>query len=229
MKIGASDGLIGHLKDFYFDEQSWMLRYIVADTGSWLPGRQVLLTHHAFAPDAFSSALTSDRVLHARLTRKQIEDSPSVDTHRPVSRQYEDDYHRYYGWPTYWQDAGLSGVAGIPAPTPPPAAAGPTRHGHNQRDDIHLFSTASVAGYQIQATDRPAGAVRSFMVDGKTWEIREISVDSGHWYSVRKILILPDNVERISYEDSTVYLNLSSEDILQTRNNEVAQACPGRP
>ena len=43
-KLGASDGEIGHVKDFYFDDQNWAVRYVVADTGSWLPGRQVLIS-----------------------------------------------------------------------------------------------------------------------------------------------------------------------------------------
>jgi hypothetical protein len=47
-QLGASDGDIGHVKDFYFDDKSWAVRYVVADTGSWLPGRQVLLSPHSF-------------------------------------------------------------------------------------------------------------------------------------------------------------------------------------
>ena len=83
-KLGASDGEIGHVKDFYFDDQNWVVRYLVADTGSWLPGRQVLISPHAFG-----SLHQAGKVLRANLTRKQIEDSPSIESHKPVSRQYE--------------------------------------------------------------------------------------------------------------------------------------------
>jgi hypothetical protein len=47
-KLGACDGDIGHVKDFYFSDQQWVARYVIADTGSWLTGRLVLISPHAF-------------------------------------------------------------------------------------------------------------------------------------------------------------------------------------
>lgn len=93
-KLGASDGDIGHVKDFYFDDQTWAVRYVIADTGNWLPGRQVLIS-----PYAFGGLHQAEKVLRVNLTRKQIENSPAIESHKPVSRQYEEEYHRYYGWP----------------------------------------------------------------------------------------------------------------------------------
>ena len=78
--LRASDGDIGHVKDFYFDDTNWAVRYVVADTGSWLSGRQVLL-----APHAFGNLYQDGKVLLVNLTRKQIENSPSIETHKPVS------------------------------------------------------------------------------------------------------------------------------------------------
>ena len=100
--LGASDGEIGHVKDFYFDDQKWAIRYVVVETGTWLAGRAVLISPHAFG--RFHQA---EKVLRIRLTRKQIENGPSIDAHKPVSRQYEEEYHRYYGWPYYWQGDAL--------------------------------------------------------------------------------------------------------------------------
>ena len=114
-KLGASDGEIGHVKDFYFDDQNWAVRYVVADTGSWLPGRQVLISPHAFG-----SLHQAGKVLLVNLTRKQIEDSPSIESHKPVSRQYEEEYYRYYGWPYYWEGDGLWGMSGFPILELPP-------------------------------------------------------------------------------------------------------------
>src|ERR1700733_8471858 len=89
-KLGASDGEVGHVNDFYFDDQNWAVRYVVVDTGSWLPGRQVLLSPHAFG-----NLHQVGKDLVVSLTRKQIEESPSIDMHKPISRQYEEDYYRY--------------------------------------------------------------------------------------------------------------------------------------
>jgi len=222
-KLGASDGDIGHVKDFYFDDKTWLIRYLVADTGSWLPGRQVLLSPHAFGTHAFGGSDDDANVLLVNLTRKQIENSPSIESHRPVSRQFEEEYYRYYGWPTYWADGGMLGVAGFPVIMPPLAPKNPLHHGHNQRDDIHLRSTKTVTGYQIQATDGPIGSVSSFMVDGRSWEIRELVVETGRWYAGKKIFVLPGNINRISYEDSTVFVSLTKKDIQQTSTNDVAQ------
>ena len=94
-KLRASDGEIGHVRDFYFDDKNWTVRYLVADTGHWLTGRLVLISPHAFG-----HLHPEGKVLLVNLTRKQIEDSPSIDEHKPVSRQHEEEYHRHYGYLT---------------------------------------------------------------------------------------------------------------------------------
>src|SRR3984957_3776929 len=88
-QLAALDGEIGHLNDFYFDDQNWAVRYVVADTGSWLPGRLVLLSPHAFG-----HVHQAGKLLLANLTRQQIENSPAIGTHKPVSRQFEEEYYR---------------------------------------------------------------------------------------------------------------------------------------
>src|SRR5271168_4135024 len=139
-KLGASDGEIGQVKDFYFDDQNWAVRYMVADTGTWLTSRQVLLSPHVFG-----SLDQAGKVLTVNLTRKQIENSPSIEWHKPVSRQYEEEYYRYYGWPYYWQGDGLWGMSGfpileLPATTAPRGHPAPIDVKH-KRSDAHLRST----------------------------------------------------------------------------------------
>ena len=112
--LHALDGEIGHVKDFYFDDQKWAIRYVVVDASSWISGRLVLL-----APHAFGSLHPDGKVLLVNLTRQQIEKSPSIDTHKPVSRQYEEEYYQYYGWPTYWKGGGMWGMSDFPALPPP--------------------------------------------------------------------------------------------------------------
>ena len=223
-KLGASDGDIGHVKDFYFDDQTWAVRYLVADTGTWLSGRQVLLTPHAFEPQALAWSGVDTDVLRVNLTRKQIENSPSIDAHHPVSRQYEIEYYRYYGWPAYWEGGGMLGLAGYPIVSPPSTPANRPHHGHNQRDDVHLRSSKAVMGYAIQATDGPLGTGSGFLVDGKSWTIRELAVETGHWYSGKEILISTDKVERISYEDSKVFVHLARTDLERTAENDLVKA-----
>jgi len=218
-KLAASDGEIGQVRDFYFDDHSWVVRYLVAETGTWLSGRQVLISPHAFGP------LDPERkVLSVKLTRKQIEDSPSIDTHRPVSRQFEVDYYNYYGWPTYWDGGNLWGTGNYPVIVPPPLESKRQHQGHKRRDDVHLRSTVSVRGYEIQASDGPIGTTVGFQVDDQTWAIADMIVKTGHWFAGKEIMISPNRIERISYENSKVHVYLTKADIEQTAAHEVVKS-----
>ena len=116
-KLRASDGEIGHVKHFYFDDQKWVVRYAVVDAGGWLLNRPGLIAPHAFGD------LDQNRTsLLVSLTRRQIENSPRL-SHKPVSRQYEEKYYRYYGWPPYWMGEGIWGLN--PSPIVPPLTVAP--------------------------------------------------------------------------------------------------------
>jgi len=224
IKLGAIDGPIGHVRDFYFDDKTWAVRYLVADTGTWLSDQQVLLTPHAFGAHAFGRFEAGTDTLHVDLTRKQIEESPSIETHRPVSRQYEEEYYRYYGWQGYWQGGGMWSGVSFPEVSPFLPAENVPHHGRHQLDDLHLRSTKELVGYHIEATDGQIGAVTSFILDGSTWAIREFVIETGYWYAGKTILLLPDNIKRIDYEHSCIFVNLTKEDLKQTTRNDVAQA-----
>jgi hypothetical protein len=218
-KLSASDGAIGHVKDFYFDDKTWAIRYLVADTGSWLTGRQVLLSPHAFGPSD-----RGDNIFPVNLTRKQIEDSPPIESHKPVSRQYEVEYYRYYGWPAYWNGSAMWGLGSYPMILPPSSAEVAAERLYHHREDRHLQSARAVTGYQVQATDGTIGSVSGFLVDGKSWAIREMAVETGHWYSGKEILVLPGQIERISYEESEVFVTLTQADVHHTAKAEIATA-----
>jgi sporulation protein YlmC with PRC-barrel domain len=214
-KLGASDGDIGHVKDFYFDDQNWAVRYLAVDTGSWLPGRQVLISPHAFG-----SLHQAGKLLLVKLTRRQIENSPSIESHKPVTRQYEEEYYRYYGWPYYWQGGGLWGTSAFPILELPakrlPSERAPASGPQPKRADTHLRSTQAMNGYHIKKSDDSIGQVCDFMMDQKSWAIRELVIKTGHWLSGREVQIPTNKVDRISYEESTVFVNVSRESIEQS-------------
>jgi hypothetical protein len=217
-KLAAVDGEIGHVKDFYFDDKIWVIRYLVADTGSWLTGRLVLLSPHAFgAWDKFG------QILHLKLPMKQIENSPSIESHKPVSRQYEIEYYRYYGWPVYWNGGAIWGLGGLPVILPP-SKDELEAHLKHQPDDKHLQSTQAVTGYHVQAGDETIGHISGFLVDDRSWTIHKLVVETGHWYSGKEILISTNRVERISCEDSKVFVNITIAELQRTSNHELAEA-----
>jgi len=223
-KLDSLDGEIGGVKEFYFDDRHWTIRYLVADTGTWLPARQVLISPYALV------AINADkRQIEVDLTKKQIEDSPSLDTDKPVSRQFEENYYGYYGWPVYW--------------------AGPFSWGYERqvvRDrekwgaaskgqkawNSHLRSTQAVSGYHIQAADGEIGHVEDFIIDDETWTIRYLRINTLNWWPGKKVLISPLWIQRVSWAESKVFVNLSreaikkspeyTEDFLLTRDYETA-------
>jgi len=206
-RLGASDGEIGRVKDFYFDDQQWALRYVVADTGAWLPGRLVLISPHAFG-----NFYEDGHSLLVKLTRQQIEDSPPIEEHEPVSRQYEKEYHRYYGWPAYWDGVEMSEAAEFPGTVPEPESnLMPTA----SVNDPHLRSTKAMTGYHIQTHDGAIGHVIDFMIDDESWLICRLVVETGHWFAGKEIALLPTQVERISYEESKIFVNVTKDSLLK--------------
>jgi uncharacterized protein YrrD len=224
-KLGAYDGEIGHVKDFYFDDKHWVVRYVVADTGSWIPGRMVLISPHAF--DSFPQ---SGKVLPVNLSRKQIEDSPEAEAHKPISRQYEEEYYRHYNWPFYWQGNEVWGMSGFPilskksGPFPgEPSAKGGAKP---EQTDAHLRSARDVIGYQIQAGDEIAGYVADFMMDDKSWRISHLVVNTGNRFTGKKILLSPAQVDRISWDESKLFVNVTREVVEQSPVNSPELVTP---
>jgi hypothetical protein len=204
-KLQAKDGEIGRVKEFYFDDNHWTVRYLVADTGNWLYGRQVLIS-----PYAIKGVDRDTGVLSVDLTKQQIENSPSLDSDKPVSRQFEQDFYGYYSWPQYWGGPYMWGYS--------PYIDRTRELWHNPAPfesswDPHLRSTHDVAKHHIQATDGEVGHVDDFLIETEVWAIRYLIVDTRNWLPGKKVLISPLWVDRVSWEESRVYLNLSSADI----------------
>jgi uncharacterized protein YrrD len=205
--LSAQDGEIGHVSDFYFDDQTWVIRYLVVDTGTWLLGRQVLLSPHSIG--VFDRV---SRVLPVSLNKLQIENAPRIDAHVPVSREHEMEYYEYYGWPSYWGGFGLWGLGGYPTPIGPTEVISDDQRRqktYTHREDKHLQSAKSVVGYDIQAIDGELGRVNDFLVNDRSWSIRDIVVDAGHWYAGKEILIAPHRITGISYDDEKVLVDMT--------------------
>ena len=207
--IHAMDGDVGKVRDFFFDDESWTVRYLVVDTGSWLFGRRVLLS-----PMALKWPDWEGEVLPVTLTREQVENSPEVDLDKPVSRQMEEDLHGYYGWSPYWRPGvpglglGALAVAGMIA-----GAGEEESTTQEQREDPHLRSTREVIGYHLQATDGELGHVEDFYVSERDWVIQYMLVDAGDWSPGRKVLVAPDWIATVSWPKSTVYVGLAREKV----------------
>jgi uncharacterized protein YrrD len=199
---------IGKVKEFYFDDRHWTVRYLVANTGTWLSGRQVLIS-----PYALVAVNTDHENIVVDLTKKQIEDSPSLDSDRPVSRQFEENYYGYYDYPRYWGGPCSWGYY-------PYIERNREKWNDFTRDekkwDHHLRSSHEVTGYHIQAKDGELGHVEDFIIDDETWAIRYLIVNTSNWWAGKKVLVSPQWIERVSWGEKKVFINLSRETIKQS-------------
>jgi hypothetical protein len=210
-EIRATDGELGTVKEFYFDDDTWAIRYLTVETGGWLGGREVLIS-----PISVAYTDWQTKRLNVALTKKQVENSPDIDTHRPVSRQQEAAYLGYYGYPYYWGGPYLWGPAFYPAGLATPSRASMEELADRIRrepTDSHLRSTESVAGYNIDAVDGDIGHVDGFVMDDEVWAIRYVEVATRNWWPGKKVLVSPAWIERVSWMDSKVYVGLTREAI----------------
>lgn len=218
--IHASDGEIGTLRDLYFDDQSTLVRYFVVDTGTWLPGRRVLL-----APAAVGGLDTTRQELVTGLTRQQVEDSPGITTDKPVSRREELALHRHYGWNPYWTVPPLAGTlapywgAAIPATVDPAEdrlaeeLAEEVAARERAQSDPHLRSAREVDGYYVAATDGEIGHVEDFLIADDAWAIHLVGIDTRNWLPGRKVVISPGWLRSIDWPNRQIEVGLSREQI----------------
>lgn len=221
-RVEATDGAIGHVKDFYFDDDAWVVRYLVVDAGSWLSSRKVLIS-----PISIGQGGRAAKSLPVSITKEQVRNSPEIDTEKPVSRQHETRYLGYYGYPLYWGGGGLWGAGLYPnLMLPGYAGFGSVDTGRaetenartrideaaqreHEHDDPHLRSCNEVVGYHIDVSDGDIGHVEGFLVDDETWAVRYLVVDTSNWWGGHKVLIAPQWIRDVDWADAKVAVDLT--------------------
>jgi hypothetical protein len=217
--IGATDGIIGRVKDFYFDDDAWVIRYLIVDAGEVRPGRRVLIS-----PIAIGQPNWSEKILPVTLTRKQVADSPDIDTDKPVSRQQEMGYLGYYGYGSYWGGGGLWGAGIYPdvlqaglqsaeSRTDKAAGRGASVVESHQHGDPHLRSSNAVMRYYVHARDGDLGHVQGFLVDERSWAIRYLIVNTSNWWLGHDVLIAPQWIDRVDWTECTVSVGMARQTI----------------
>jgi len=208
--IAANDGHLGTVNDFLFDDASWLVRWLVVDTGNWLSGRKVLLP-----PSVLEHLDPKGQQFSVKLTMQQVKDSPDIDTERPVSRQMETNIHNYYGWSPYWGTGFYMGGYGyMPYAGAASPYLGPTQRDEDIAaaprggDDPHLRSIEAVTGYHIHASDGEIGHVEDFLVEDADWSIHYLVVDTKNWWPGKKVLIPPRLAREIDWTDELVNLDV---------------------
>jgi len=206
--IKAKDGDIGKVVDFYFDDEEWKIRYLVADIGGLIFGKKVLISPAAF----YGRPKWEEREFPVILTTEMVKKCPDVDMDKPVSRQKEAELAKYYNWPLYWTP-----MFGVPAaPLIPPKMEPLKKSLPSQKktaEDSHLRSSKEVFNYHIEAHDGEVGHVDDIIIDDESWDIRYAVVETRNWLPGKKVLISPRWIRKISWAESKVKVDLSREQI----------------
>jgi len=212
--IGAEDGVIGHVKDLFLDDEAWVVRYLVVDTGGWLFGKKVLIS-----PMAIKKPNWAGRLLPVSITMEQVKGSPDVDTDKPVTRQHELEYSGHYDYPTYrgagryWGGGMYPGMLlpGYAAFGNPQAIREETQHARARAEqardphaDPHLRSCKAITGH-IHASDGDIGHVSGMLIDDETWAVRYLIVDTSNWWVGHEMLVAPQWIEGVSWAEDTVF------------------------
>jgi uncharacterized protein YrrD len=219
--IEAQDGEIGMVDDFYFDDRAWLIRYMIIKLGGWFKRKEVLISPASFK-EPRSSAFPLD------LTREQIENSPDIDTGKPVSRQNEHEMQWYFGWPNYggyfFGGTGTAGPTNIGNTVPPfLTEVDPQNEEDRDESDPHLRSSREVSGYHIHATDGTIGHLDDYVLDTDHWVVRYLVVNTSNWIGGKKVIVSPEWVESIEWPDSIVKVGHSREEIGNSPEYDPAQ------
>jgi uncharacterized protein YrrD len=199
--IHAQDGDVGKVKDLYFDDLTWEMQYVVADTGGWLKDRRVLIPRPVLGTPDWSK-----REFPVRMTRETVEHCPPMSTHEPVSRQQEAELHRYLDIEAYWMR--LPGGSHPVAVPPPEPEKSDTASG-----DPNLRSCDEIIGYHIEASDGEIGHVEDFVVDDGSWRIKYLVVDTRNWLPGRKVLVGVNWITSVDWGNTRVKVDMPREQI----------------
>jgi uncharacterized protein YrrD len=216
--MGATDGDIGKVDDFYFDDVTWTIRYLVVETGNWLLNRKVLIS-----PEALLQVDWTNESFPVKLTKEQVRNSPDIDSDLSVSQQHQIDLSIYYSWTNHfgssiWKN-GMGATGLMPTILEDDEDAEENRLNNPDADadgDPHLRSAKSVQGYKINATDDNIGDVVDFIIDVSIWTIQYLVIDTGNWFPGKKVTISPDLISEINWRKSEFTINASVE---QVRNS----------
>lgn len=203
LDLNATDDEVGKVRDLYFNDQDWVVQYFVADTGSWLSHRKVLLS-----PEAVGEPDWETRSLPVSLSCEQIEAGPPLASDEPVSRQHRQRLASYYNWGVYW--AGGPGALGSAmAGMVPQTPAQQADRSESDQADPHLRSCREILGYAIQAEDGEIGHIEDLLLQTEDWAIYYLIVDTRNWLPGRHVLLSPAWIAELSWPDRHVRVDVS--------------------
>lgn len=210
--IHATDGTIGKVKNLWFDQEDWTIRYLVVSTGNWFRRNEVLVS-----PIFIKELSWPEHEIYVNLTREQVKNSPPIESRSPISRKQEVEFYSYYRTPNYWAGYGLWGtgmhpedilaLANHPKSNVRPGASS------NAQEDVLLRTTQDVMKYRVFANRGEVGKIDDFIFDDRSWAIRYMVVAPAKLLHGRKVLLSPSWAKDISWKQKLVFVDIENSKI----------------
>lgn len=201
--IHATDGELGKVDAFLFDDEKWTVRYLVVDTRKWLFGRKVLIS-----PISIENIHHEEEYISVNLTKEQVKNSPDIDTEQPVSRAQESRMNRFFGWGSYWEEPGIWG----PSVYPSELAQQEVFEMNEETEESRVRKTSELIGYEVSDRDEEeAGQVDSFLIDDQTWKVQYVLV-SFEDHEEEIVLPLPaKRITDVSWPETKIHIAASKD------------------
>ena len=222
--LHTREGELGNIADAYFEDETWVIRYLVVDLNRWLPGRKVLV------PPAIAERPKDETgQLPVEMTRESVRTAPDFKTEQPVSRQLEDRLHSFFGWQPYWAGEPEGGQ------TSPRVPSGDEMTGDREADSTpkeaptgnpNLRSARDLIGYKIEAATQPVGTLTDLLVDDESWMVRYLVIDVGQPDTTRQVVIAADTVEKVDWHQFAIFLDLERDSVERAPSFEAAPVLP---
>jgi hypothetical protein len=211
-EIVGSDGELGKLDDFFFDDVEWTVRELLMHTGNWYEGMSVLILPHSV-----TSIDDRERKIRVSLSRQQIEDAPvaPLDADGLLSRHYEAMIYDFYLMPYYWLGPYVWGPATLPTVTPNAemtrGAEELARLRESQQSHLRRFNI--VNGFSIRCVDGAMGDVEDMIFDASSWTIQYLVVDTRKYLLGKNVLVPPSAIKELNWFEATIYLDMTKADL----------------
>jgi len=207
--VGRDGEDVGSISDFYLDDERWVLRFFLINAGGWMVDHPVFVS-----PLAITKVNWEDSTLEVDLTRDQVRKAPRLDpATSQVTRWFESDYYLYYGYPFYWDGPHAWGAQPLPTRVAGAAAGAEPVPAADGSSEGTLHSVDQITGYHLQALDGEIGHVEDFLVDPESWSIRYLVIDTSNWIGGRTVLVSPEWVRRIDWNDRLFHVDLTRDAI----------------
>jgi hypothetical protein len=184
-EVHASDGMIGIIRDLYFDTQDLILKFMVIDTQSWLENREILIS-----PESVKRFNWDRNKFDLGLLKRRIEQSRVISIDEPAGPGGRKQSREYYFLSTYWDSE---------------------RAGGNL---AHLLKDSELKRFDICLSDGRIGGTAGIIIEESTWKVEFIIVDADSMEAGKLVPLPAGWINRIDPKEGIIHVDLNKEDIL---------------